>query len=124
MIAPAATPAPNIPAAAPNIALVGIVLDGKQANALVQFPPKPGAIRLRIGDVVMGWKITQIEAQRLVIALGDRSMTFKLFDRAQSNHAVTSTAGGGPDIIPNVKRAVPPPAKIPQSLINGISFHQ
>jgi general secretion pathway protein N len=111
------------PPPAPNMMLVGIVLDGSQANALVQIPPKPGAMRLHIGDVIMGWKITQIEAQRLVIAWGDRSMTFRLFDKAQSNHAPSSTAGGGADPVPNVKRAVPPPAKIPQSLVNGISFH-
>lgn len=117
---PIVTAAPA-PAPPPNMSLVGTILDGNRAQALVRMPPKPVAIRLHIGDVITGWRITQIEAQRMVIALGDRSITLRLFESAQANTALISTAEITPRMIPNVKRAVPPPV-IPQSLVNGISF--
>jgi hypothetical protein len=115
-----AAPAPA-PAPPPNMSLVGTILDGNRAQALVRMPPKPVAIKLHIGDVIAGWRITQIEAQRIVIALGDRFITLRLFDSAQANTVSIATPEITPRAIPNVKRAVNLPV-IPQSLVNGISF--
>jgi hypothetical protein len=115
--------APTIPPA-PQVKLLGVVLDGNKTHVLVQIPPRPETIRLRIGDDVMGWKITRIEPQQVVIALADRVVTFSLFRSGQSNQAGTGTVVSG--LNPSAKRAVPMPERVPSSspmATGSISLH-
>lgn len=39
-------------------------------------------VRVRTGDDVSGWKVERIEPRRLVLALGERMVDFKLFNAA------------------------------------------
>jgi general secretion pathway protein N len=72
--APEAAPPPP----APNVTVVGIVIDAEGAHAIVRSGTAP-IERLQIGDVIGGWKVSQIEGRRLVLSLDDRSATFTMF---------------------------------------------
>jgi hypothetical protein len=70
----AATPPPP----PPKLTLFGVVMDADEARAVVGgMGDKPR--RVRIGDDIGGWKVTQIEERQLVLSLDDRSATFTLF---------------------------------------------
>jgi general secretion pathway protein N len=73
----AASPPPP-PPPPPKLVLFGIVMDADEARAVVGgMGGKPR--RVRIGDDIEGWKVTQIEERQLVLSLDDRSATFTLF---------------------------------------------
>jgi hypothetical protein len=80
---PAPPPAPIIAAAPPppppNLILFGIVMDADDAHAVVAVGTADKTRRVRIGDDIGGWKVTQIEGRQLVLSLDDRSATFRLF---------------------------------------------
>jgi general secretion pathway protein N len=80
---PAPPPAPVIAAAPPppppNLILFGIVMDAEEAHAVVGVGTADKTRRVRIGDDIGGWKVTQIEERQLVLSLDDRSATFTLF---------------------------------------------
>jgi hypothetical protein len=84
---PPAPPAPPIvqlpviapPPPPPNVTLFGIVLEADEARALVRVPPKNEMIRVRIGEEIGGWKVTQIDGRKLVLSLDDRLATFTIF---------------------------------------------
>jgi hypothetical protein len=59
--------------------LVGIVMDTEEARAIVQAGPQNEIRRVRIGDDVGGWKVTQIEGRKLVLSLDSRLATFTMF---------------------------------------------
>jgi type II secretory pathway component PulC len=73
-------PSPSPPPAPPNMSLFGVVLEANEARAVVRIAPKNDIVRLRVGEEIGGWKVTQIERRRLVLSLDDRSATFTLFD--------------------------------------------
>jgi hypothetical protein len=77
-VAPPPQPAPPPPP--PNLALVAIVLDASQAIAAVRSGPTEFT-RLRIGDEVGGWKVSQIEGRKVVLSLDGRFATFTLFSQ-------------------------------------------
>jgi len=81
---PAPPPAPTIAAASPppppNLILFGIVMDAEEAHAVVGVERADKTRRVRIGDDIGGWKVTQIEERQLVLSLDDRSATFTLFN--------------------------------------------
>jgi hypothetical protein len=72
-------PPPAPPPAPPNVTLVGIVMDTEEARAIVQAGPQNEIRRVRIGDDVGGWKVTQIEGRKLVLSLDSRLATFTMF---------------------------------------------
>jgi hypothetical protein len=76
-------PAPIITAAPPppppKLILFGIVMDADEARAVVGVGTADKTRRVRIGDDIGGWKVTQIEERQLVLSLDDRSATFTLF---------------------------------------------
>jgi len=74
--APAPPPPPAPP---PNLVLVGIVMDGESARAVIRAGAEKKIMRARIGDDVGGWKVSQIEGRKLVLSLDDRLATFTLF---------------------------------------------
>jgi hypothetical protein len=80
---PAPPPAPIIsrpsPPAPPNVRLFGIVMDADEARAIVQTGPANNIRRVRIGDDIGGWKVSQIERRRLVLSLDNRLATFTMF---------------------------------------------
>jgi hypothetical protein len=80
IVAPAAAPPPDI-------TLLGVVMDGEDARAVIRTGPIAKVARVRIGDDVGGWKVGQIEAQRLVLLLGERTATFTLFTAANNRPA-------------------------------------
>jgi hypothetical protein len=70
---------PPPPAPPPNVTLFGIVMDAEEARAIVRAGPKNEMRRVRIGDDIGGWKVTQIEGRRLVLSLDSRMATFTMF---------------------------------------------
>jgi hypothetical protein len=80
---PPAPPAPVVsppsPPAPPKIALLGTVMDAGEARALVKLEGTDKMLRLRIGDNIGGWKVTEIETRTLVVSREDRSASFTLF---------------------------------------------
>jgi hypothetical protein len=74
---PAPPPPPTPP---PNVVLVGIVMDGESARAVIRTGAEKKILRARIGDDVGGWKVAQIEGRKLVLSLDDRLATFTLFN--------------------------------------------
>jgi general secretion pathway protein N len=75
--AAAAAPAPPPPP--PDVLLLGVVVDGEDANAVVRTSADAKIRRLRIGDEIGGWKVGQIEARKLVLLLNGRTATFAMF---------------------------------------------
>jgi hypothetical protein len=61
------------------VALYGVIMDGENARAIIRARPTDKEIRVGIGDDVGGWKVSQIEGQRLVLSLDGRLATFVLF---------------------------------------------
>jgi hypothetical protein len=91
----------------PNVVLFGTVLEADEARAVVRVAPKNEIIRVRIGEEIEGWKVTQIERRQLVLSLDDRSATFTLFGGQVPNSTIGHAAlPGGKGLIPN--RAQPP----------------
>jgi len=104
-IVQAPPPPPPPPLPPPDVALYGVIMDGENARAIIRAKPTDKEIRVGIGDDVGGWKVSQIEGQRLVLSLDGRLATFVLF--------TGNTANSAP------KPAVVPPAadKKPQNQI-------
>jgi len=78
---------PPPPAPPPNVTLSGIVMDGEEARAVVRTGPANQVVRVRIGDDVGGWKVSQIEGRKLVLSLDGRLATFTLFNSENGNRA-------------------------------------
>ena len=100
---PPARPPPPIIAAAPpppppKLILFGIVMDSDEARAVVGVGTGEKTRRVRIGDDIGAWKVTQIEERQLVLSLDDRSATFTLFT---DQHA---GPGGGHPLSAPVRR--------------------
>lgn len=72
-------PEPAPPPPPPSVTLVGIVLDGEGARAIVRTGMGKKFERVQIGDDIGGWKVSQIEGRKLVLSLGERLATFTLF---------------------------------------------
>jgi type II secretory pathway component PulC len=68
------------PSQPPKLILFGIVMDSDEARAVVGVGTGEKTRRVRIGDDIGGWKVTQIEERQLVLSLDDRSATFTLFN--------------------------------------------
>lgn len=85
-VAPAPTTLVPAPVAAPRpldldaLSLQGIVLNaGGNAIALLQRNRTGKSLRLQEGDVVDGWTVAQIEAERVHLVQGDTKLTLHLF---------------------------------------------
>jgi hypothetical protein len=87
VLAPEPPPPPPPP---PDVALFGIVMDGDEARAVVRASPADKIMRVRIGDDIGGWKVSQIEGRRLVLSLDDRIATFTMFTGNSANGAPRS----------------------------------
>jgi hypothetical protein len=92
----AAPEPPPPPAPPPNVALFGIVMVGDEARAVIQPGPAEKIRRVGIGDDIGGWKVAQIEGQRLVLALNGRIATFMMFAGNSANGAPLAGAQAPP----------------------------
>jgi general secretion pathway protein N len=71
------------PPAPPSVALLGVIADPEGSQALLRAESaKP--IRVRVGDDVMGWRVTDIAAQQLTLTLGERAVSIALFAQKSS----------------------------------------
>jgi hypothetical protein len=71
------------PAPPPDVQFSGVVKDEKGALAIIRPDASGPAKSVRVGDVVSGWKVGQIERRQLTLSLDGRSATFTLFDHAK-----------------------------------------
>jgi len=92
-----ATP-PPAPPSPPNLVLFGVVMDGKDARAVVRTGVDKKMLRAQIGDEIDGWKVSQIEGRKVVLSQDGRFATFTLFtdDRARSDTAGSTAQEGEP----------------------------
>jgi hypothetical protein len=89
---------PPGPPPPPNLVLFGVVMDGKDARAVVRTGADKKMLRAQIGDEIDGWKVSQIEGRKVVLSQDGRFATFTLFtdDRARSDTAGSTAQGGEP----------------------------
>jgi general secretion pathway protein N len=73
--------APSAPQAPPTLTLVGVAMDSEHARALIRTDRDKKILRAQIGDDIDGWKVSQIEGQKVVLSLGERFVTLTLFDK-------------------------------------------
>jgi hypothetical protein len=69
------------------VALLGIVMDGDEAHAVIRAGPAAKIMNVRVGDDIGGWKVAQIEGRRLVLSLDDRIASFMMFAGNSANGA-------------------------------------
>ena len=87
--APAASAPPSAP---PNVILLGVVMDGQNARAVVQVGADKRLLRAQMGDEIDGWKVAQIDGRKVVLASQDgRFATYRLFNDERGG----AGAGGG-----------------------------
>jgi hypothetical protein len=115
-VRPAAAPAPLVrradpapPPSPPGVVLLGVVIGADTARAFVRSEPPDKTLRVGIGDDIGGWKVSQIERRELVLSLGERSATFKIFDS-------TKTTEPPPSVEPSPKPAQTQPPLQPQQI--------
>jgi hypothetical protein len=94
---PVTASAPPPPPPPPDVMLLGVVMDGDDAHALVRTGPAGKILRLRIGDEIGGWKVGQIESRKVVLLLNGRTAKFTMF------------SGNGLKRFPNTAAAAAPP---------------
>jgi hypothetical protein len=92
------------PPSPPSVTLLGIVLDVGEARAIVQAAGK--VRRVRIGDDIEGWKVTQIEQRRLMLSLDDRVASYTMFN-SKGNPVVKM-------LDKQVEAAAPSPPPVPE----------
>ena len=78
--APAAEPStPAALAAEPVVTLSAVTIHGQARRALLASKEHPGGRWMSEGDAVEGWAVTAIDADRLTLATGARSLTVRLY---------------------------------------------
>jgi hypothetical protein len=68
---------------------MAIVTDDGVPQAVVRTPER--AVGVRVGDEIAGWKVTQIEPRRLVLASDYREVSFDLFGRMSGKGNVVNS---------------------------------
>lgn len=80
------------PPAPPIVVLLGVVMDGQNARAVVRVGADKRLLRAQMGDDIDGWKVAQIDGRKVVLASQDgRFATYRLFDERGG----TEAKGGG-----------------------------
>ena len=97
---PVVAAAPPPPPPPPDVALLGVVMAGEEARAVVRTGPAAKILRVGIGDDIGGWKVGQIEGRQLVLLLDGRTATFTMFagnnKKGSSNASAAEPSPGGP----------------------------
>lgn len=110
---PTVAPPPPPPAPPPDVELLGVVIDGEDAHALVRTSAGGKIRRLRIGEAIDGWKVGQIDARKLVLLRNGRMATFTMFTakdlkRLPNTAATMPPNGRQPPVLGPVSRRRPP----------------
>jgi hypothetical protein len=87
---------PPPPAAPPTLTLFGIVAGPEGARAIVRTQAGSEVLRLRVGDTVQGWEVSDIARTELVLRLGDRVETVALFAPGPRKAAAPPTTAWKP----------------------------
>jgi hypothetical protein len=96
----------ELPTAPPNLVLLGVVMDGETARALVRAGADQRLLRAQMGDEIDGWKVAQIDGRKVVLASQDgRFATYRLFN---DEH-------GGADANGKTASEAPKNSKLPQT---------
>jgi general secretion pathway protein N len=82
----ASVPQAAPPAPPPNVVLLGVITDADGARVMVRGGDK--TIRVRLGEDIEGWKVTQIESRRVVLSHDDRTASFVLFSHSKGKSTV------------------------------------
>ena len=87
MKAPAASAALSAP---PDVILLGVVMDGQNARAVVQVGADKRLLRAQMGDDIDGWTVAQIDGRKVVLASKDgRFVTYRLFNEERGGRVQT-----------------------------------
>jgi general secretion pathway protein N len=112
--AAAALPPPP-PPPPPDVLLLGVVMDGDDAHALVRTGAAGKILRLRIGDEIGGWKVGQIESRKVVLLLNGRTATFTMFSGKDLKRFPNTAAAAAPpkaaQTAPNQAQSIIPPSR-------------
>jgi general secretion pathway protein N len=76
----------------PNVTVIGIVVNGEGARAIIRSDAENKFDRVQIGDDIGGWKVSQIEGRRMVLSLDGRLATFTLFSDERGKRSPDSPA--------------------------------
>jgi type II secretory pathway component PulC len=88
----------------PDVALVGIILDGQDKLAMLRTPSAPFASSYRLGASVQGWQVTEITSGTVVLTNGGTRDEIRLQDnRAASKPPAVGAPPAGPQ--PSVQPA-------------------
>jgi hypothetical protein len=103
-------PAPaELPSPPPNLVLVGVVMDGESARAVVRAGADKGLLRAQMGDEIDGWKVAQIDSRKVVLASQDgRFATYRLFEERGGADANGGAPSDGPKNSQNQQNPLPP----------------
>jgi general secretion pathway protein N len=71
---------PPPPPPLPNLTLLGILKEGEDLHAVVRTSGNEQITRVRIGDLLGGWKVADIAGRRLLLSLDEQTTAFVLFE--------------------------------------------
>jgi hypothetical protein len=74
-----AAPPPPAPPEPPKFTLYATLIGEQEAEAVIRTESGGKIVRVRVGDDVGGWQITEIAARQVVIERHDRSLTVAMF---------------------------------------------
>jgi hypothetical protein len=104
--APTASASPSAP---PNIVLLGVVMDGQNARAVVRVGADNRLLRAQMGDDIDGWKVAQIDGRKVVLASPDgRFATYRLFTDERGGAETSGGAAAGGPISSQAQQNLPP----------------
>ncbi len=82
---------PPPPPAPPSVVLIGIMKNNQDICAVLRTGSADKVLRVRIGDDVSGWKVAEIAARHVTLALKERTTSVTLFE----NQETKSPSGNG-----------------------------
>ena len=101
--------APAAPSAPPNVILLGVVMDGQNARAVVQVGADKRLLRAQMGDEIDGWKVAQIDGRKVVLASQDgRFATYRLFNDERGGAGANGGAASDRPNNSQMQQAPPP----------------
>jgi hypothetical protein len=83
------------PSEPPNIVLLGVVMDGQNARAVVRVGADNRLLRAQMDDDIDGWKVAQIDGRKVVLASQDgRFATYRLFSEERGGAGANAASDG------------------------------
>jgi hypothetical protein len=75
---------PHPPPMPPKVDLLGIVKTNQDMRAVLRMGSAEKVLHLRLGDVIGGWKVTEIAARHITLSLDDRTTSIALFENPET----------------------------------------